>query len=94
MHATKTNQTFKKYAMKINVTTLEAFARVYQVDQDLIGTQHYMGLAYFWNYAYRHYLRDASDKQRKLVHDKILAENLELNGETDRHLHIIQSIVK
>lgn len=80
--------------MKIEIKTLEAFAKIQDLDQTFVGTPHYMGIAYYWNYAYRHYLRDATGKQRKLVHDKLLAHNLDLNGETQMHTQIIQSILK
>lgn len=32
-------------------------------DEHNIGTDKYAGLAYFWNYEYRHYLRDALQKK-------------------------------
>ena len=34
-----------------------------------IGTKNYDGKDYFWPHDYRHYLRDASSKQRKAVHN-------------------------
>ena len=34
-----------------------------------IGTKKYDGKDYFWPYDFRHYLRDATPKQRKLVHN-------------------------
>jgi hypothetical protein len=43
--------------------TYEQFARMQAVDKEWIGSEHYMGLAYFWNYEYRFHLRDATAYQ-------------------------------
>jgi hypothetical protein len=80
--------------MNLQINTLEAFSKIQELDQGFIGTPHYMGLAYYWNYAYRHYLRDASAWQRKKVHNKFLAHNLQPDGQTDSHLQIIHSVIK
>ena len=33
------------------------------------GTKNYNGIDWFWPHDFRHYLRDANSKQRKLVHN-------------------------
>ena len=69
----------------------EMFIKLYEWDKTLIGTEEYMGLAYFWSHEYKHYLRAATCLQRKNAHDRILRAGLELSGESDEHLRIIES---
>lgn len=47
---------------------------------------------WFWNYAYRHYMRDASLEDRKKVKRKFISEGLALDGESPRHAYIVVSI--
>lgn len=49
---------------------------------------------WFWNYAYRHYLRDASLSQRNKVKSEFIKRGLELDGESPEHAYIVVSIVK
>ena len=49
---------------------------------------------YFWNYEYRHYLRHAPMSQQNKVLRRFVNEGLPIDGESDRHLFIIQSILK
>ena len=67
----------------------EAFSRLFELDRSFHGTKDYMGITYFWNYAYRHYLRDASPYRRKLVHDAFIRAGLELDEESDAHQAIV-----
>ena len=76
--------------------TLETYDQVMdllKLDQTFVGTADYMGLAYFWAYGYRHYLRDATPLQRQKVHHSFLKANLELDGESESHLKIIQRFI-
>lgn len=73
--------------------TQEAFDRLSNLDKTFIGTEHYMGVAYFWNYEYRHYLRDATIKQRVKVHAAMLKAELDPVGESQEHLKIILKLV-
>ena len=61
-------------------------------DEGYTGTPLYKGIAYYWAYKYRHYMRDATYSKRKLIHNKFLAEGLELTGETERHDEIINKV--
>lgn len=72
--------------------TMNASMMLLDLDQQLTGTDDYMGIAYFWGYEYRHYLRDATHSQRRRIHKQLLSEGLEVNGKSKRHLEIIQKI--
>lgn len=61
----------------------------YEADEARIGTPDYQGRAYFWNYAFRHYLRDCSDERRREVHAALLAAGLPLDGTSPAHDKII-----
>lgn len=63
--------------------------KLLELDESFLGTDNYLGLAYFWNHEYRHYLRDASPLQRVQVHNCFCDFGLELAGESDLHLQLI-----
>ena len=54
--------------INLNLITSEAFIKIHELDRTFIDTPNYLGVAYFWAYEYRHYLRDASTTQRIEVH--------------------------
>ena len=80
--------------INLNTITSKAFSDLHELDKNYIGTDNYLGLAYFWNYEYRHYLRDTTNSRRKKVHDLFLRECLDVSGSSGRHLEIIQHITK
>jgi hypothetical protein len=63
-----------------------------RIDDAMIGTPDYMGLAYWWAEEYKHHLRAATPGERKRAHDKLMAEGLPLDGVSDRHKEIIYAI--
>lgn len=73
-------------------TTIEATGKLMALDETLVGTPHYMGVAYFWSREYRHYLRDATAAQRCAVHDAWLKAGLELTGDSNQHMQLITNI--
>jgi hypothetical protein len=82
------------YAINLNTITGEAFVKIYEIDRNFINTNNYLGLAYFWAYEYRYYLRDASIAQRKKVHNLFLKNNLIIDHASEKHFEIIKSITK
>lgn len=82
--------------MNINLNTISnaAFSKMYELDKQFIGTENYMGLAYYWNYEYRHYLRDAKPYIRMKVHNSFLLENLPISDATEKHFQIIKKHTK
>ena len=73
---------------------MEGYTQVKKLDEEFVGTLNYMGLGWFWNYEYRHYLRDATFPQRKKVHKKFVKANLPTDGESPAHLSIIEKVLK
>jgi len=82
------------YAINLNTITGEAFVKIHEIDQNFISTNNYLGIAYFWSYEYRHYLRDASTSKRKLIHNTFLKNGLILDQASKKHFTIIKQILK
>jgi len=76
--------------INLNTITFEAFKKLYELDKSYVGTPNYMGIAYFWNHEYRHYLRDMSEYRRRLVHKKGLKENIDFLEVGKRQWDIIK----
>ena len=53
-----------------------SYGLVKDLDTTLIGTQNYMGMAYFWDHDVKHTMRDVTPKVRKIIHDTALREGL------------------
>jgi len=77
-----------------NNITSKSFADIYELDKTYVGTENYLGVAFFWNHEYRHYLRDTTDAKRKKVHNTFLNMGLDIIGKSDIHLQIIRKITK
>ena len=83
-----------KNSINLNTTTFEAGQAVLKLDETFVGTEHYMGVAWCWNYEYRYPMRDASVATCKAVHAKMLAAGLEVNGCSPAHDEIIEWATK
>ena len=71
--------------------TPAGWKKLVELDSTFVGTADYMGLAYFWNYEYRHDLRDASSVQRVSVHRSFLEFDLPLDGASELHQELIDT---
>jgi hypothetical protein len=88
---TATTQSTVRYEVCL---TPDQYKRLLAIDEEWKGSEHYMGLAYFWNYEYRFALRDATAGQRVRVHRKFLGAGLELDGFSAAHTAIVASVIK
>ena len=82
--------------MNINLNTMphEAYMLLWHSDKNFVGTSNYVGLAYYWSYDYRHYLRDATPYVKRKVHTEFLKHGLNLAESTEKHLSIIRKYTK
>ena len=80
----------------INLETIswEATDALIKLDETYVGTPSYLGMAYFWAYEYRHYMRDASIAQRVKVHKKWLKAGLDFLETSQHHWDIIGEVLK
>ena len=73
--------------------TVDAFNGIFKLDKTFVGSENYLGLAYFWAHEYRHYLRDCTMAKRRKVHKKWLQAGLDLTGISENHLSIIKHVL-
>jgi len=80
----------KSYTINCETLPFPAYSALMQHDREMIGTNGYLGLAYFWNYDYRHALRPASPYLRRKVYTAMIRAGLEPDGNTEKHTAIIK----
>ena len=69
--------------------TMKATHELLELDKTFIGTDDYMGMAYFWSYEYRHYMRPLSYAAARRVHKKLIAAGLDVSADSPAHEAII-----
>ena len=72
--------------------TYNAFAAIIELDLQFIGTDQYMGMAYFWHHDYKFTLRQATPRQRRIAHHKILRAGFKPNDKNKTITKIIAKI--
>ena len=83
-------------AAHLNTDALTATAteKLLALDRTFIGTDDYMGMAYFWSYTYRHSMRPASYAVCRRVHRAFRAAGLPVSGESPAHARIVTRIAE
>tara|TARA_B100000949_G_scaffold232038_1_gene245313 strand:- start:553 stop:888 length:336 start_codon:yes stop_codon:yes gene_type:complete len=66
------------YSINLEVLPHEVFRGLEKLDKGYIGSPNYMGLAFYWAWEYRHFLREASLSQRRRVHKQALDLGLDM----------------
>jgi len=56
----------------MNTASWKATQDLYALDRTYVGTEHYLGLAYYWDHEVKHWMRDASIAKRKKIHELLL----------------------
>ena len=76
-----------------NQISTVGYVALVKLDEEFLGTPDYMGIAWFWNHAYRHHgPRDCTTAKRRELHRKLLAAGLELDGESSKHQKIVEEV--
>ena len=75
--------------LNTEMLTMKATTGLLALDKTFIGTEDYMGMAYFRHYEYRHYLRPMSYAVNRRVHRALLAAGLEVSEASPAHEAII-----
>lgn len=60
------------YAINMNTVSWKATQDLYALDRTYVGTEDYLGLAYYWDHEVKHWMRDASTAKRKKIHELLL----------------------
>ena len=68
----------------------DAYANLFEHDSRMVGTPAYLGIAYFWNYAYRYPMRDVSYSCRRRIHTAMLDAGLPLDEASETHRRLIE----
>lgn len=79
--------------LNIDSLPFDAFDQLMQLDRRLVGTPNYMGIAYFWNIEYKHYLRDCTYAQRRKIHNKFIKAGLHVMTQSEAHDQIILQVL-
>jgi len=75
----------------LNSIPPRAHQAILKLDKNFIGTPNYMGVAPFWNAAYKHSLKDASPAKRRAVHQTFLKNRLQVDGVSPEHEAIVKN---
>lgn len=75
----------------LDVTNLTDKARnaLIKLDEKYIGTDNYMGVAFFWNEEYKWWLRDATAKVRRKVHAAFVKAKLKPDEYSPEHRAVV-----
>jgi len=79
--------------MYLGDITFKAFDKLMRLDEKLVGTKDYMGIAYFWGHEYKHSLRDATYCQRRKIHNMALAANVDPINKNKAMWKIIEKVL-
>ena len=58
---------------------MNSFEQLDKLDKSFVGTNDYMGLAYFWDHEVKWWLREATAYQRVKVHKLFMINNVPFN---------------
>jgi len=74
--------------------TGQAFDYLNALDRTFVGTNSYMGFAYFWGQEYKHTLREANNTQRQRVHNALIKAGIDLGSESPEYEAIVKKYCK
>lgn len=85
-----------KFVTNLNYELLsrEATKAIMALDDSFVGTENYMGIAYFWDGEYKFILREVEFKTRQKVHQALLKAGLDVGGFSEKHTEIINKLTK
>jgi len=84
----------------LNTATSNAINELFDLDKKFVGTHDYLGLAFFWGYEFKHWLRDCTVAERKKVHSEWLKQGLNFAADYNNgidcapHWKIIKQVCK
>jgi hypothetical protein len=82
------------YSINLNTVTMPAYSAISKADRKFIGTDDYMGLAWYHAHHYRFIMRDEPTVyQRKRIHNKWLEAKLPLGGFGPHHNKILAEVL-
>jgi len=83
-----------KTTIDLESISFEAHNTISALDKSYVGTDNYMGIAWFWHVDYKHYLREQSYSTLMKVHRAFLKAGLRVSEDSDEHYAIVRKITK
>ena len=80
--------------MNLGEITMKAMIELYKVDEKLVGTKDYMGIAYFWGHEYKHTMRDLSCAKRRKIHNLGLDRDIDFIKPNKEAWYLIAEVLK
>jgi hypothetical protein len=82
------------YSINLNAISWGATSEIYKLDKKFVGTEDYMGVAYFWSHEYKHTLRDVTISQRRRIHKKALNLGLDFTEVGASQWELMSKVLK
>ena len=79
--------------LNLNVITFDAFHALWNLDKTFVGTANYMGLAPFWIWDAKWWLREASNSQRRRVHAILVEQGVPVGSQLTMGTGIDRDII-
>ena len=92
------------YTLSVAMTCgSDGYSKLKKLDESFVGTNSYMGIAYFWDHEVKHTMRDMTPKFRKIIHDALILNDIQPKNDgfggkyfetTDDVYRIINAVLK
>ena len=86
--------TTAKSTIDLNAISTDALTAILKIDASFVGTENYMGIAYFWGQEFKHTLREQTPAVLRRVHAKLLAAGIDIGGDGPEYAAIVNKCCK
>ncbi|NNE32499.1 MAG: hypothetical protein HKN40_09030 [Winogradskyella sp.] len=80
--------------INLNAISYGASSEIRKLDKKFVGTEDYMGVAFFWSHEYKHTLRDVSITQRRTIHHKALKLGIDFTKVGVKQWELLSRVLK
>ena len=83
-----------EFTLNLNTASLKAIGTILDIDYKFVGTEDYLGLAYFWGHEYKHTLRDISIAKRRKIHKLGLERKIDFIKPNKKAWYLIAEVLR
>ena len=83
-----------EFTLNLNTASLKAIYKILDIDSKFVGTEDYLGLAYFWGHEYKHTMRDLSYAKRRKIHNLGLDRDIDFIKPNKEAWYLIAEVLK
>ena len=83
-----------EFTLNLNTASLKAIYKILDIDSKFVGTEDYLGLAYFWGHEYKHTMRDLSYAKRRKIHNLGLDRDIDFIEPNKEAWYLIAEVLK